>query len=67
MDRLGGFVFLLFVIGIGYLKDNIAMELIVGVGHFYVASYSRGKKTAVDLLPWWPLCPILLLLSTVIL
>ena len=66
MDRLGGFVFLLFVIGTGYLYDNIAMELIVDVGHFYVASYSR-EKNAVELLPWWPLCPMLLLLSTVIL
>ena len=45
MDRLGGFVFPLFVISTGYLNDNIAMELIVDVGHFYVASYSREKKT----------------------
>ena len=67
MDRLGGFVSLLFVIGTGYPNDNIAMELIVDVGPFYVASYSREKKNAVDLLPWWPLCPMLLLLSTVIL
>ena len=66
MDRLSGFVFLLFVIGTGYLNDNIAMELIVDVGHFYVASYSR-EKNLVDLLPWWPLCPMLQLLSTVIL
>ena len=43
MDRLGGFVFLLFVIGTGYLNDNIAMELIVDASHFYVASYSREK------------------------
>ena len=66
MGRLGGFVFLLFVIGTGYLNDNIAMELIVDVGHFSVTSYSR-EKNAVDLLPWWPLWPMLLLLSTVIL
>ena len=55
-----------FVIGTGYLNDNIAMELIVDVGHFYVASCSR-EKNAVDLLPWWPQCPMSLLLSTVIL
>ena len=36
---------LLFVIGTGYLNDNIIMELIVEVDHFYVASYSREKKT----------------------
>ena len=35
---------LLFAIGGGYLNDNIAMELILGVGHFYVASYSRKKN-----------------------
>ena len=44
MDRLGGFVSLLFAISAGYLNDNIAMELILGVGHFYVASYSRKKR-----------------------
>ena len=44
MDRLGGFVSLLFAISAGYLNDNIAMELILDVGHFYVASYSRKKK-----------------------
>ena len=43
MDSLGGFVSLLFAIGAGYLNDNIAMEFILDVGHFYVASYS-GKK-----------------------
>ena len=26
------------------MNDNIAMELIVDVGNFYVASYSREKK-----------------------
>ena len=31
-------------IGAGYLNDNIAMELILDVGHFYVASYSRIKR-----------------------
>ena len=44
MNRLGGLVLLLFVIGTGYLNDNIDMQLIVDVGHFYVASYSREKK-----------------------
>ena len=43
MDRLGDFVTLLFSIGTGYLNDNIAMELILDVCHYYVASYS-GKK-----------------------
>ena len=43
MDRLGGFVSLLFAIGTGYLNDDIAMEFILDVCHFYVASYS-GKK-----------------------
>ena len=56
---------LLFAIGAGYLNDNIATELILDVGHFYVAPYSR--KNEVDLLPRWPLCPMLLLLPTVIL
>ena len=65
MDRLGGFVTLRFSIGTGYLNDNIAMELILDVCHYYVASYSG--KTAVDILLRWPQCPMLLLLSTVIL
>ena len=43
MDRLGGFVSLFFAIGAGCLNDDISMELILDVGHFYVASYS-GKK-----------------------
>ena len=42
MDKLGGFVSLLFVSG--YLNDNIAMKLILAVGHFYIASYSRKKR-----------------------
>ena len=66
MDRLGGFVSLLFPIGTSYRNDYIAMELIMDVGHFYVASYSR-KKNAVDLLLRWPQFPMLLLLFTVIL
>ena len=65
MDRLGGFVSLLFSIDTGYLNDDIGMELILDVGHFYVASYSR-KNPAVDLLLRWPQCPVLLLVSTVI-
>ena len=65
MDRLGGFVSLLFSIGTGYLNDDIAMELILDVGHFYVASYSR-KKPTIDLLLRWPQCPMLQLVSTVI-
>ena len=56
---------LLFSIGTGYLNDDIGMELILDVGHFYVASYSR-KNPAVDLLLRWPQCPVLLLVSTVI-
>ena len=44
MERLGGFVSLLFAIGAGYLNDNIAMELILDVGNFYVASYSWKKR-----------------------
>ena len=69
MDGLGGFVSLLLAIGTGYMNDNRDRELILGVGHFYVASYSRKKpkKNTVDLLSRWPLCPMLLLLSTVIL
>ena len=57
---------LLFVIGTDYLNDNIAMELIVDVV-ISTLRRIREKKNAVDLLPWWPLCPMLLLLSTVIL
>ena len=45
---------LLFAIGTGYLNDDIAMELILDVGHVYVASYSRKKRYAVDLLPRMP-------------
>ena len=46
IDR-GGFVSLLFGIGVGYLNDNmhLAMELILDVGHFYVASYPRKKNS----------------------
>ena len=44
MDRLGDFVSLFFSTDTGYLNDDIAMELIVDVGHFYVASYSRKKR-----------------------
>ena len=44
MDRLDGFVSLLFAIGAGFPNDNIAKELILDVGHFYVASYSRKKR-----------------------
>ena len=44
MDRLGDFVSLLFAIGAGHLHDNIATELILDVGLFYVASYSRKKR-----------------------
>ena len=40
---------LLFAIGAGCLNNDIAMELILDVGHFYVASYSG--KDVVDLLP----------------
>ena len=42
MDGLGGFVSLLLAIGTGYMNDNRDRELILGVGHFYVASYSRN-------------------------
>ena len=45
MDRLDVFVSLLFAIGSDYLNDDIVMELILDVGHVYVASYSRKKKT----------------------
>ena len=62
MNKLSGFVSLLFVIGSGYLNDNIAMESILDIGHFYIASYSR-KKNAADLLSRWPLCPMLLLFT----
>ena len=65
MNKLTGFVSLLFVIGSGYLNDNIATESFLDVGHFYIASYSR-EKNAADLLPRWPLCSMLLLLFTVI-
>ena len=44
MDRLGGFVSLLFAIGAGYLNYNISMELILDVSLFYVATYSRKKR-----------------------
>ena len=43
MDRPGGFVSLLFAIGTGYMNDNRGMALILGIGHFCVASYSRKK------------------------
>ena len=43
MDRPGGFVSLLFAIGTGYMNDNRGMELILGIGLFCVASYSRKK------------------------
>ena len=43
MDRLGGFVSLLFAIGAGYLNDNIAMELILDVGQF-LRCVVFGKK-----------------------
>ena len=49
MDRLGGFVSLLFAIGTGYLNDDIAMEFILDVCHFYVASYS-GTRAVSDCL-----------------
>ena len=65
MDKLGGFVSLLFVIGSGYLNDNIAMESILDDGHFYVASYSR-KKNAADLFTPVAAIPMLLLLFTVV-
>ena len=41
MDRPGGFVSLLFAIDTGYMNDNRGMALILGIGHFCVASYSR--------------------------
>ena len=43
MNKLGGIVSLLFVIGSGYLNDNIVMESILDIGHFFIASYSRKK------------------------
>ena len=35
---------LLFAICAGYVNDDIAMELILDEGHFYVASHSRKKR-----------------------
>ena len=36
---------LLFASGAGYLNDNIAMELIQDVGHFYVAPCEKPRST----------------------